>query len=263
MHSPLRDLGSAARQQTGLSAVDHRPWPLPDRPWLIGQSWLDLLFAHWRVDRESLRRVLPPQLEPDLIDGDAWLGVTSFEVRALRLPLTPPLPFASAFPELNVRSYVTVEGKPGIYFLSLDTTSRLAVMTARRAYRFPYFHARMDLRRRGATIEYRSSRSPSSGPPARLRVVAAPRGEVFNPQPGSLEWLLTERYCAYTLNERKRILRAQIHHRPWELSGATASFVENTMTDPLGFPLEGEPMLHFARRQDAVIWPHEIVGAGP
>lgn len=256
--SPLRDLRSVVRQQTAVSEVDHRPWPVPDRPWVVGQSWLDLLFAHWRVDPDSLRRVLPPQLDPELIDGDAWIGITPFEVRALRLPLTLPLAFASSFPELNVRTYVSVGGKPGVYFLSLDASSRLAVLAARRAYRFPYFHARMAIERRDGTIDYRSERDPSSGPPARLRIIYSPRGRPFNPPAGSLEWRLTERYCAYTLDERERVLRAEIHHRRWDLQGATASLIENTMAAPLGIPLEGEPLLHLARSQDTVIWPHEI-----
>jgi uncharacterized protein len=259
--SPLRDLIAAARQQAAVSEVEHRPWPMPDRPWVMGQSWLDLLFAHWRVDADRLRRLLPSQLELEMIDGDAWVGLTPFELRALRLPLTLPVPFASSFLELNLRTYVTVGGKPGIYFLSLDAASRLAVLTARRTYRFPYFHARMAIERSDGTVEYRSERDPSSGPPARLHTLYSPRGRPTTPAAGSLEWKLTERYCAYTLDERQRVLRAEIHHRPWELQSATASLIENTMAVPLGIPLEGEPVLHLARSQDAVIWPHEIAAA--
>jgi hypothetical protein len=229
----------------------------------MGQSWLDLLFAHWRVDAEQLRRVVPPGLELETIDGSAWIGVTPFEVRALRLRLTVPAPYVSIFPELNVRTYVTVDGKPGIYFLSLDAGSRLAVVTARRSYRFPYFHARMSVRRDGEAIHYDSERLPGSGPPARFEASYTPRGKPFVGVPGSLEWKLTERYCAYTLDEKGRTLRAEIHHRPWELREAEAEIAENTMTAPFGIELEGEPLLHLARPQDVIVWPHEIAnGAG-
>jgi uncharacterized protein YqjF (DUF2071 family) len=257
--APARDLASAARQQAAPSASDHRPWPLPDRRWLMGQSWLDLLFAHWRVDCDRLSAVLPAGLEPETIDGSAWVGVTPFEVRAVRLWLTLPAPFVSAFPELNVRTYVTVGGKSGIYFLSLDAGSRLAVASARRAYRFPYFHGRMSVERCGGEIRYSSERFPSSGPSARFRARYAPRGDAFNAVPDSVDWKLIERYCAYTLDERGRVLRADIHHRPWELYRAEAEIAENTMTGPFGIELEGEPLLHLAPRQDVVIWPHEIV----
>lgn len=261
--APLRDLTSAVRQQTASSTTEHRPWPMPDRHWLMGQSWIDLLFAHWRVDLEQLSSVLPPGLTPETIDGSAWIGVTPFEVRALRLRLTLPAPLISAFPELNVRTYVTVGGKPGIYFLSLDAGSRLAVATARRAYRFPYFRARMSVRRGAREVEYRSERDPSSGPPARFHATYKPRGEPFNAAPDSRDWKLIERYCAYTLDEKSRTLRVEIHHRPWDLYRAEAEIVENTMTAPFGIDLEGEPLLHMAPSQDVAIWAHEIaVGIG-
>lgn len=130
--------------------------------------------------------------------------------------------------------------------------------TARRAYRFPYFHASMSVRRAAGTVEYSSERDPSSGPPARFDATYQPRGEPFNAVPDSLDWKLIERYCAYTLDEKNRTLRAEIHHRPWELYRAEAEIVENTMTAPLGIDLEGDPLLHMAPSQDVAIWPHEI-----
>jgi len=259
--APVRDIAAVTRQGTACSATGHRPWPLPKRGWLMGQSWLDLLFAHWRVDRTQLSAVLPPGIEPETIDGSAWIGITPFELRALRLRFTLPAPLVSAFPELNVRTYVMVGGRPGIYFLSLDAGSRLAVATARLAYRFPYFRARMSVRRQGEAVEYRSEREASSGPPARFQATYARRGEPFEPAPGSLEGQLTERYCAYTLDEERRVLRAEIHHRPWPLHRAEAEIEENTMTAPFGIDLEGVPLLHFARSQDVAIWPHEIAAA--
>jgi uncharacterized protein len=255
----LGDLDRAVRQHTSTSTDDHRPWPMRDGPWLMGQSWLDLLFAHWRVDAKRLRAVLPPGIEPDLIDGSAWIGVTPFEVRALRMRLTLPAPLLSAFAELNVRTYVTVEDKPGIWFLSLDAASRIAVSAARRAYRFPYFHADMSVRRRGGAVEYRSERNASSGPSARFAADYSLEGDAFNAAPGSRDWDLIERYCAYALDDEQRVLRAQIHHRPWTLHRARAELLENTMLEPFGIELEGEPLLHFAPRQDVVIWPHEAV----
>ena len=257
--APLTDLDCALRQRASTASTEHRPWPLPESSWLMGQSWFDLLFAHWRVDPKYLREILPPGLEPDVIDGSAWIGLTPFEVRALRLRLTLPAPFVSSFPEINVRTYVTVGGRPGIWFLSLDAGSRLAVLAARRTYRFPYFHARMSVVRSEGAIEYNSERDGASGPPARIAAGYVPEGEPFEAEPGSLDAALTERYCAYTLDERRRVLRAQIHHRPWRLQPVVAEFAENSMTAPFGLDLEGEPLLHYAARQDVVIWPHEVV----
>src|SRR3954466_16148237 len=157
------------RQRAVLRETAHRPWPLPERPWLMGQTWHDLLFAHWSVPEQVIGRLLPPPLTPQLRDGCAWLGITPFLVSGLRLRGTPPLPWLSRFPELNVRTYVEVDGKPGIYFLSLDAARRAAVLAARRSYRLPYFHSRIRADRVGARVVYELERIDGSGPPARFR----------------------------------------------------------------------------------------------
>src|SRR4051812_18250469 len=108
--------------------VPHRPWPLPRMPWIMAQSWRDVLFAHWPVPVEEVRRVVPPPLPVDTYEGQAWLGIASFEVRGLRARGTPAVPGLSSFPELNVRTYTTVNGKPGVYFFSLDAANALAVL---------------------------------------------------------------------------------------------------------------------------------------
>ena len=48
-----------------LSEVAHRPWPLPTGPWIMAQSWHDLLFAHWPIDAGLLRPLIPAPLEID------------------------------------------------------------------------------------------------------------------------------------------------------------------------------------------------------
>jgi len=196
---------------------------------------------------------VPPSLPLDTFDGRAWIGVTPFEVSGLRARGTPPLPGVSRFAETNVRTYTTVGGRPGIYFLSLDAASRLAVAGARRAYRLPYHHAAMTIERAAGGIVYRTRRV---GGEAELAVSYRPTGAVFTARPGTLEHFLTERYCLYALDERHRVLRADIHHPPWPLQPAEAAFERNTMTAPYGIELPArEPLLHFAGRQDVVIWP--------
>jgi uncharacterized protein len=125
------------RQREALRETAHRPWPLPTAPWLMGQTWYDLLFAHWAIAPEVLRPLVPQPLELDVRDGQAWLGVTPFRVGGLRARGTPPLPRLSHFPELNVRTYAIYGGRPGIYFFSLDAARVAAVIAARRGYRFP------------------------------------------------------------------------------------------------------------------------------
>lgn len=245
----------AARRQAGsLTHLDHRTWPLPQRPWLMAQTWRRLLFAHWRVPASAVRAVVPAQLPLDLVDGDALIGVTPFDVCALRLRGTPPPPVVGSFPELNVRTYVTVDDRPGIYFFSLDADSPLAVAAARRGYRLPYFEAQMTCVADDHGVAFASRRTSSDGPPASFSVRYRPTGEPTRAQRGTIDHFVTERYCLYTLDEAGHILRANIHHPPWPLQPAEAEIEHNTMTAGLGFSLEGGPMLHYAERQDVVFW---------
>lgn len=251
---PATLVSDAFRQRSVLTETDHRPWPLPQRPWFMGQSWIDLLFAHWPVPEEALRAVVPAQLPIDTYEGTAWLGITPFCVRGVRLRGTAPAPNLSSFPELNVRTYVSVEGKPGIYFLSLDADSAAAVRAARLTYRLPYFHSRIRVDRDEEGNAYDLLRDSDDGPPAYFKARYGSEGDELPIREGSLERWLTERYCLYTLDDRQRVLRGDIHHPPWPLHPGWAEIETNTMAMPFGIELEGEPLLHFSPRQDVAIW---------
>src|SRR5436190_914176 len=89
----------ARAQRAGLGETGHRPWPPPDGPWLQGQTWHALLFAHWPLPVEALRPHVPDALPIDTFDGRAWLGITPFRVSGLRAHGTPPPPLVSSFLE--------------------------------------------------------------------------------------------------------------------------------------------------------------------
>ncbi|MBD0347710.1 MAG: DUF2071 domain-containing protein [Thermoleophilia bacterium] len=258
--NPLELIRASARQSNSLSVVAHRPWPVPPGRWLMGQTWRDLLFAHWRVPETALRALVPDVLELDTHEGEAFLGITPFRLTGLRLRGMLPVPPASEFPELNVRTYVTDGSKPGIFFLSLDAGSSFAVAAARRFYRLPYFRAKMSARRRGSHILFASMRVEPGSHPRAYRARYRPAGAVFNADPGTLEHFLAERYCLYTW-EARRLYRAEIHHPPWLLQLAEAKIEENTMVPrPVALP-DAPPLLHYAARQDVVVWPLEPVAS--
>jgi uncharacterized protein YqjF (DUF2071 family) len=234
----------ARAQAASLAQTAHRPWPLPAGPWQQGQTWRDLLFAHWPVDPAALRPLVPGELPIDTFGGRAWLGIVPFEITGLRPRGAPPL---LRFLETNVRTYTTVDERPGVYFFSLDAASPVAVAGARRLYHLPYFLARMSARRDGERIAYRSRRRGAA-----LALDYAPDGEAFRAAPGSLEHFLVERYCLYVVR-RGRVRRADIHHAPWDLQPATATIHANTLS-PVALP-DRPPLLHFSRRQDVVVWP--------
>ncbi|MEO8359797.1 MAG: DUF2071 domain-containing protein, partial [Vicinamibacteria bacterium] len=121
-----------------LHHLDHRPWPIPSRPWLGRQSWHDLLFAHWPIDAKRLRPLIPEALKIQEFEGTAWIAVVPFRMSGVTLRGLPGLPWISAFPELNIRTYVELDGKPGVWFFSLDATNPLAIWAARTFVGRPY-----------------------------------------------------------------------------------------------------------------------------
>lgn len=239
-----------------LAHTAHRPYPPPAGPWVMQQDWERLLFAHWPLPAETLRARVPPQLELDTFDGQAWLGVVPFAMRRVYPRYTFPVPGLSDFLELNVRTYVKAGGRPGVFFFSLDAANPLAVAIARAWYRLPYFTARMSLTvAADGWHTYASTRTHAGAPPAELRARYRPAGAVCLSAPGSLEAFLTERYCLYTVAGGE-VYRGEIHHGQWPLQPAEAEFELNSMPAPHGLALPAaRPLLHFVRRIETVEWP--------
>jgi uncharacterized protein YqjF (DUF2071 family) len=243
-----------------LDRTAHRPWPLPTGRWIMAQSWHDLLFAHWAIDASVLRPHIPATLDIDTFKGQAWLGIVPFRMTGVRLRWTPALPWLSAFPELNVRTYVTAQDKPGVWFFSLDAANAVAVAAARLSFHLPYFRARMKCSEVDGWIQYQSERSHPGAPGAVFEARYQAGGQFFEARSGTLEHFLTERYCLYSAASEGRIYRGEIHHPPWLLQPAEAQFSRNSMAEATGLALPAElPLLHFAKRQDMVAWaPHRI-----
>jgi uncharacterized protein len=241
-----------------LEEQAHRPWPIPSGPWVLQQTWHDLLFAHWPVPVAVLRALIPQTLTLDEYAGTAWLAVTPFWMSGVGFRHCPPLPGASRFAELNLRTYVTREDRPGVWFFSLDAGSRLAVFAARRLYGLPYIHARMAHHAEANEIVYHSRRADGTSFDARY----GPIGPMASSRPGTLVHWLTERYCLYAEGRSGRMYRAEIQHGPWPLQPARAAISRNDLPKGLGIELGGPPaLLHFSRRLDVVVWPRQRVRA--
>jgi uncharacterized protein YqjF (DUF2071 family) len=242
-----------------LRHTEHRPWPLPTGPWLGRQSWVDLLFAHWPVSVEQVRHLVPPRLAIQEFGGSTWVGLVPFRMEGVMIRGLPDAPSISAFPELNVRLYVELDGTPGVWFLSLDADNALAVWGGRTLFHLPYHRARMRVRSMGDEIQYESCRDGSRGATC-YRGSYRPVGERFKAEPDTLEHWLTERYCLYAQSPRGTLRRTEIHHAPWPLEPAEATIIENGMLTPHGIAVTGSPLCHFARRLDVVVWPPRPCG---
>jgi uncharacterized protein YqjF (DUF2071 family) len=250
------------RPEKILSRTEHRPYPVPAGPWALFMGWHDLLFMHWPVEKGVLRPLIPAALSLDTFDGSAWLGITPFRMSGVRPRFLPSVPWLSNFPELNVRTYVTAEGKPGIWFFSLDAHNPIAVRLARATFSLPYYDAEMSCNAVGGEVRYRSVRTHRGAREARFAGSYRPVGEPFNFRPGTLENFLTERYCLYAADRRGNLYRGDIHHHPWPLQRAEIELGSLAMTEQIGVSLpETEPMVHLSRRLDTLAWPPRRVKA--
>jgi uncharacterized protein YqjF (DUF2071 family) len=168
----------------------------------------------------------------------------------------PALPWVSAFPELNVRTYVTVQGRPGIYFFSLDAASSLAVTVARALFHLPYFTASMNVQTPDEWVHFQSRRTAPATPAAEFQGRYRPIGPVYQARRGTVDYFLTERYCLYTVDDTFQLRRLEIHHPPWPLQSAEARIDVNTVpsADRVELPAV-PPLLHYAKRQDTLAWP--------
>ena len=225
------------------------------------QRWSQLLFAHWPVAPEILRPYLPARLELDLFEGHAWLGVVPFTMSHIRPLGLPAVPGLSALHELNVRTYATLDGVPGVWFLSLDATQPLGVWAARTLFHLPYLHARMSLTETNGTFRFVAERTHRGAPPASFAATWTPGVALPRARPGSLPYFLTERYHLYTAGPDVRpdqhgsaLWRGHLWHEPWQLREATLQAWNSTLVESHGLPtLLGPPLLYAAEPLDVTV----------
>lgn len=238
-----------------LQAVQHRNYPLPAGPWIMKQNWHELLFAHWPIAPASLQALLPDAFKVDTFEGKAWVGIVPFRMSDVRPRGLFAVPALSRFPELNVRTYVSLDGRPGVYFFSLDAGNPIAVALARSIFHLPYFNALMESKRIDDTIYYRSQRTHRGAPPADFIARYRPTGDIAYAQRHSIESWLTDRYCLYT-NLGPQVYRADIHHIHWPLQPAEMEATRNTMAIAHHIHLpDTAPLLYYSRRLDVLVWP--------
>jgi uncharacterized protein len=211
-------------------------------------EWRHLLFANWPVDPRRLDAHLPDALSVQEHDGAGWLTVVPF-LNADTRPRGLPARLGVDLPELNLRTYVTCDGEPGVYFFSLDAHGLSAVLGARLLHHLPYYYARMRLRWDGERrrMAFASRRLHPGDRPARFEASYGPDGESFTPEPGSRAAFLTERRRLYTQGTDGGVRYTDVEHEPWTLYPATVSVEENTLFEANAFAHpEGEPVCYYS-----------------
>jgi uncharacterized protein YqjF (DUF2071 family) len=224
-------------------------------PWVLGMRWVDLLFAHWPMPVEALRPLVPPDLEVDTFEGQAWLGIVPFRMEDVAPRFLPAVPGLGTFPEINVRTYVTRRGRAGVWFLSLDAASPITVEGGRAGFHLPYFRARMSSDTEAGWVEYHSERRDRRGAAAVFDGRYRPVGPASVAPAGSLAAFLTDRRGLYAADRAGRLSWTAIRHAPWPLQPAEAEIRANSMATAHGLTLPSvPPLLHFARRLDVKGW---------
>lgn len=243
---------SSAIMHPAFAQTDHRPWPLPNRKWLLTQTWMNLLFLHWEIDVNDLRARIPDRLDIDLHEGKAYIAIVPFDMKGVTLRNCPKVSFLSDFPEINVRTYVTCEGKPGVWFFSLDVPSRFAVWTARTFFHLPYRHGIVAVDETGPSIRYQH-RVKQESFSARYRPI-----EKLVPTADSFETWATERYCLYCQSKRGALYRTEVQHPRWPLQTASFEVEENTLLEKFDIGPQHLSVL-FSKRIDVVAYSPERI----
>lgn len=216
--------------------------------WVMFQEWRHLLFMSWPIPLEEMRKHVPADLAIDTYNGTAWLSMLPMHMEDLHFRWFPPIPGTSDFPEINLRTYVTVAGQPAVYFFSLDSSSWLGSLVARYFFHTPYVHAKMKLVEDGDRFHLTSHRNKSRYlPAADLKISYRPTGEPVEPAKGSLAHFLVERYTAIAETKPGVIYSGPVDHAPWKLTDAEAEVEVNTIPQAVGFDIAGvTPEIHFS-----------------
>ncbi|MEO8614208.1 MAG: DUF2071 domain-containing protein [Luteolibacter sp.] len=223
---------------------------------VMRQCWSGLLFLHWPVDPALIQSRLPGGLFVDTYDDKAWLGVVPFFMDRVRPVMLPPVPGLSWFLELNVRTYVhDAEGRPGVWFFSLDCNQPIAVEIARRFFYLPYEHAAMEAVQRGNQIDYRCRRKYAAENLAEYHYEAA--SSAHPAIEGSLEWFLVERYLLFSVKRDGSLYCGRVHHTPYQIAPANCTQWSTEPLRLLGFdePIEDPPSMLVAEPVDVTIFP--------
>src|SRR5262245_36756931 len=232
----------------------NRSFPPPHAPWSFRQTWRDILFAHWRLPAAQLQLLLPRRMQLDTFDGHAWLSVVALRVTDSAPRFVTAVPWLSSFYEVNLRTYITYEGRPAIYFLSLDASQPFVVRLARASVGLAYFDANIEMSRSDESIFVQSIRKDRRAPRAIFAATYRLQEGTFRPTFGTLASWLTDRYCSYSVRGRS-IVREETHHAPWLLAPVRLDIHENSLFEAFGIDVSGPPdLVHFSRRQDTLLW---------
>jgi len=234
-----------------LGAIDRMSWRTrPDYPPVAEHRWEKLLFLHQQVAPDLIRPLVPPELELDLWQDQAWVSIVAFSMPYVR-PRWLPKWISCRFHELNVRTYVLHENKPGVYFFSLNANSRLAVWWARRFWKLNYVYAHIEMSPLNSVWRYRCHRPRCPQFEATYKV-GPPLGKA---KPDSLEFFLVERYLLFAPKDGV-VHQARVYHAPYDLYEVQLGLLEDGISPADGLPsmTTDSVLAHYCPRVDVEVF---------
>lgn len=192
-------------------------------PFLTAQ-WRNVFLATYAVPPSLLTPRLPPGLELDSRDGNAFVSLVAFDFIQTRV-LGVPWPGYRNFPELNLRFYVRHGSDRGVVFVREIVPQRLVAWLARTLYNEPYHAAPLTSHcqenEAARTMEYRLT---WNGCAQVLRVTG--RKPAFLPGPQSDEHFFKEHHWGFGRTRRGKALRYEVAHPPWEVFAVESFHIE-------------------------------------
>lgn len=190
-----------------LVQIEHRPWELPKGNWKYYQEWNNTLFLHWAVPADILQKYIPKNLSLDTFEGNAYVSLVAFTMEKIRPRQLPAVAYISDFHEINLRTYIDIDNKKGVYFISMEAGKSLSAFIARSMSGLPYEKALM----------FRDDKRYTSKNAKRdfeLDAVFEIKESIATKT--NLDRWLTERYSLY-LDEKSNLYRYEVHHKEWEI----------------------------------------------
>lgn len=188
-----------------LKHTTHRTFKYPERPWGFYQEWNKAIFLHWKTEKKTLQELLPKGLEVDTINGDAWVSLVAFDMNNIKARYLPKPPYISDFQEINIRTYVVCNGKPSVYFLSMEANNNMACKVIKQLSKFPYRFSEMN--RDNEKYHSKNNKLNESFEIAyQLEDTPVVKDEV--------DLWLTERYAVFQ-DYKNSIIEYDVHHIEW------------------------------------------------
>jgi len=227
-----------------LEQKEHRSWNYPIEKWSYYQEWNNALFFHYEVDKNILQDLVPDDLEIDLINGKAWVSVVAFVMERIRPRFLPSVSSISNFGEINVRTYVIKDNKPGVYFLSIEAEKLMSAVLAKSLSGLPYEKSTIKRTKNSYQAQH-SLKGFSLSADYHIGMEIKHKNE--------LDLFLTERYCLY-LNKGNNLFRYEIQHIPWKLNQLELDYLQ--LDYKLGnLILDSNPnFIHYSVGVQVVAW---------